>query len=53
MKGKLDATAIVAANDQMALGTMLALSELGYNVPGDVSVTGSTTFPKPDISLPR
>jgi DNA-binding LacI/PurR family transcriptional regulator len=33
-------TALVAANDQMALGAMLALSEAGLGVPADVSVTG-------------
>ena len=36
----LSSTAIVAANDQMAIGAILALSELGLRVPEDVSVTG-------------
>jgi DNA-binding LacI/PurR family transcriptional regulator len=35
-----DVTAIFAANDQMALGAMRALHELGRNIPGDVSVVG-------------
>ncbi|MEG3614113.1 LacI family DNA-binding transcriptional regulator [Isoptericola haloaureus] len=41
----LDATAIVAANDQMALGAMLALRRRGLSVPGDVSVTGVDDIP--------
>jgi DNA-binding LacI/PurR family transcriptional regulator len=35
-----DVTAIFAANDQMALGAMRALHELGRDVPGDISVVG-------------
>ncbi|HEX2819477.1 MAG TPA: LacI family DNA-binding transcriptional regulator [Streptosporangiaceae bacterium] len=35
-----DVTAIFAANDQMALGVMRALHELGRDIPGDVSVVG-------------
>jgi DNA-binding LacI/PurR family transcriptional regulator len=35
-----DVTAIFAANDQMALGAMRALHELGRDIPGDVSVVG-------------
>jgi DNA-binding LacI/PurR family transcriptional regulator len=35
-----DITAIFAANDQMALGAMRALHELGRDIPGDVSVVG-------------
>lgn len=33
-------TAIFAANDHMALGVIKALKDLGYTVPGDVSVIG-------------
>jgi LacI family transcriptional regulator len=39
-------TAIVAANDQMAIGAILALSELGLRVPDDVSVTGMDDIPE-------
>ena len=35
-----DVTAIFAANDEMALGAMRALHELGRDIPGDVSVVG-------------
>ncbi|ELT44775.1 LacI family DNA-binding transcriptional regulator [Arthrobacter nitrophenolicus] len=35
-----DVTAVVAANDQMAIGVIRALHEKGISVPGDVSVFG-------------
>lgn len=35
-----DVTAVFAANDQMALGAMRALHELGRRIPEDVSVVG-------------
>jgi LacI family transcriptional regulator len=39
-------TAVVASNDQMALGAMLALNDRGLRVPGDVSVTGVDDIPE-------
>lgn len=48
----LDATAIVAANDQMALGAMLALTEAGLAVPRDVSVTGIDDIPEAAYLMP-
>lgn len=39
-------TAVVAANDQMALGVLLALSERGVRVPGDISVVGFDDIPE-------
>jgi DNA-binding LacI/PurR family transcriptional regulator len=39
-------TALVAGNDQMALGAMRALSELGRRVPQDVSVIGFDDIPE-------
>ena len=38
--GEADLTAVFAANDQMALGAMKALHELGRDIPLDVSVVG-------------
>ena len=43
---ELPATAFVAANDQIALGVILALNERGYRVPDDVSVTGVDDTPE-------
>ncbi|WP_022891670.1 LacI family DNA-binding transcriptional regulator [Agromyces subbeticus] len=40
------ATAYVAANDQMALGAMLALKERGRRIPDDVSVVGLDDIPE-------
>jgi len=45
-RADLDATAILAANDQMALGAMLALKERGLRVPDDVSVVGIDDIPE-------
>lgn len=42
---RLDATAVVTANDQMALGAMLALRQRGLAVPADVSVAGIDDIP--------
>jgi DNA-binding LacI/PurR family transcriptional regulator len=39
-------TAVVAANDQMALGALLAFSERGMRVPEDLSVTGFDDIPE-------
>lgn len=42
----LPATAIVAANDQTALGVMLAFKERGLRIPADVSVVGIDDIPE-------
>lgn len=39
-------TAIIAANDSMALGTMRALNEAGLAIPHDVSVVGFDDIPE-------
>ena len=45
-------TALVAANDQMALGLVRALSERGVVVPDDMSVTGFDDIPESEFFLP-
>lgn len=46
------ATAVVAANDQMALGAVRALTVRGLSVPGDVSVTGVDDIPEAAFFTP-
>jgi DNA-binding LacI/PurR family transcriptional regulator len=45
-------TAVVAANDQMALGALLGLSRRGLRVPQDVSVTGIDDIPEAEYFSP-
>lgn len=45
LAGLPEVTAVFAANDQMALGLMRALHEVGRTVPGDVSVVGYDNTP--------
>ena len=45
--------AIVAANDEMAVGAILALKEAGYRVPEDVMVTGYDDSEIAAYSYPR
>ncbi|SEN63435.1 LacI family DNA-binding transcriptional regulator [Actinacidiphila rubida] len=40
-----DVTAIVAANDTVALGVCAALRDRGLNIPGDISVAGFDDLP--------
>ncbi|MGI9822002.1 LacI family DNA-binding transcriptional regulator [Agromyces sp. Marseille-Q5079] len=47
-----DATAFIAANDQMALGAMLALKERGRRTPDDVSVVGIDDIPEAEFFDP-
>ncbi|GAA4193706.1 LacI family DNA-binding transcriptional regulator [Microbacterium oryzae] len=46
------ATAVVAGNDQMALGVVHGLADRGVRVPEDVSVTGFDDIPEAAHSLP-
>jgi DNA-binding LacI/PurR family transcriptional regulator len=45
-------TAVLCANDHMALGLLRALSEHGRRVPGDVSVVGFDDIPESAYFLP-
>jgi DNA-binding LacI/PurR family transcriptional regulator len=46
------ATAVLCANDPMALGVLRALAERGRHVPGDVSVVGFDDIPEAAFLLP-
>jgi DNA-binding LacI/PurR family transcriptional regulator len=46
------ATAIFAANDQMALGVLRALHEAGREIPGEVSVVGFDDVPEAPYFTP-
>ena len=47
-----DATAIFAANDQMALGVLRAMHEAGRDVPGEVSIVGFDDIPEAQFFTP-
>jgi LacI family transcriptional regulator len=47
-----EVSAVIAANDQMALGLVRALSERGVGVPLDMSVTGFDDIPESEYFLP-
>jgi len=44
--------AIVASNDRMAIGVMLALHERGISVPGDLAVTGFDDIAEAELTHP-
>ena len=46
-------TALVAANNLSAIGTMKGLSGLGLSCPGDVSVAAIDDFPWADVFEPK
>ncbi|WP_052460686.1 LacI family DNA-binding transcriptional regulator [Microbacterium gorillae] len=45
-------TALVCANDHMAMGAILALSEAGISIPDDLSVTGFDDVPESSFLRP-
>lgn len=47
-----DLDAIVASNDRMAIGVMLALHERGISIPGDLAVTGFDDIAEADLTHP-
>lgn len=44
---------IFAFNDEMAMGTISALTERGYRIPDDVSVIGMDDIPQASVSVPK
>jgi DNA-binding LacI/PurR family transcriptional regulator len=48
----LDFTAVLAAGDSLAAGAMVGLQQLGYSVPGDVSVMGIDDLPQAAFLTP-
>ncbi|GAA2846311.1 LacI family DNA-binding transcriptional regulator [Nonomuraea rubra] len=46
-------TAIVAGNDEIAVGVLAAAKELGIPVPGELSVTGFDDTPQTEWTTPR
>lgn len=47
-----DVTAVFCANDQMALGLLRSLSEVGRSVPDDISVVGFDDIPEAAYLIP-
>ena len=52
LEKRLDFSAVVALNDQMAYGAMLALSEAGLSVPDDMSLVGFDDLPHSAYTVP-
>ncbi|GHF49383.1 DNA-binding LacI/PurR family transcriptional regulator [Deinococcus metalli] len=52
LAGGVPFTAILVANDQMAVGVLRALWERGLNVPADVSVVGYDDTPESALLIP-
>ena len=52
LEKRLDFSAVIALNDQMAYGAMLALSEAGLSVPDDVSLVGFDDLPHSAYTVP-
>lgn len=49
---RADFSAVIALNDQMAYGAMLALSEVGLDIPDDISLVGFDDLPHSAYTIP-
>lgn len=49
---RVEVTAVFVANDQMAIGLLLALADAGRAVPGEVSVVGFDDIPESEFTIP-
>ena len=52
LDNRSDFSAVIALNDQMAYGAMLALSEAGLDIPGDISLLGFDDLPHSAYTVP-
>jgi DNA-binding LacI/PurR family transcriptional regulator len=52
LAARSDVTALFVANDQMAVGVLLAMAEAGSSVPGQVSVVGFDDIPEASYLQP-
>ncbi|MCR9135132.1 MAG: substrate-binding domain-containing protein [Alphaproteobacteria bacterium] len=53
MRGPTPPTALVTANNDTAVGTLLALRTLGLDCPGDVSLTSVDVIPNSELITPQ
>ncbi len=53
LKHKIKFDAVFASNDVMAIGCMGKLLDLGYSIPGDVSIMGYDDIPMADVIRPH
>lgn len=53
LQRKVDFTAVLAMNDNVALGAMRALADAGLKVPEDVSIISCDQFYQADYFIPR
>lgn len=53
VNGKLPFDALMCGNDELAIGSMRALDEFGYNIPKDVKVTGFDNIDKSKLVTPK
>jgi DNA-binding LacI/PurR family transcriptional regulator len=53
LKKHPEITAIACSNDVLAVGAMMGAHDMGYNIPGDLSVTGFDDVPVSRFCIPR